>query len=79
MLGPYTLASIHTFMASTPGVFTLGYCVSHRTEMVRWIDALNPPDTDQSGNTTYELWGKRTLVHAHAHTHTHTHNACYSH
>ena len=60
---------------------------SHRTEMVRWIDALNPPDTDQSGNTTYELWGKRTVFihmrivtcsdertysHACAHTHTHT-------
>ena len=28
--------------------------------MVRWIDALNPPLADQSGSTTYEIWGRLT-------------------
>ena len=43
--------------------------VSLRTEMVRWIDALNPPAAaDQSGNTTYELWGKRHCMNTHTHT-----------
>ena len=29
--------------------------------MVRWIDALNPPESDTHGNTTYEIWGRLTI------------------